>query len=105
MKTQFTYLNNIKKEKVKKWAHQAHQSTLKGIRDDQILKEYGDFTDLLPDDLKIYGRDKSYSLGPTVHKIDPTLIYKNTQAIQEGKLFQKRVEDYIYDQQMAMYTD
>ena len=77
---------------------------MKGIEVDRILKEYGNYTQLLPDELKIYGKDKSYSQGPTVHKIDPTLTYKNAQLIHDGKAFQKRVEDYIYSQQMAMFT-
>ena len=105
MKTQFMYLNNVKKQKEQKRIKIGHEKTLKSIEHDQILKEYGNYTQLLPDELKIYGKDKSYGLGPTVHKVDPTLIYKNTQAIQEGKMFQKKVEDYIYEQQMAMFTE
>ena len=54
---------------------------LKSISDDKILKEFGNYTLLLPDDLKIYGKDKSYGQGPLVHNVDKTLIYKNVKLI------------------------
>ena len=105
MKIQFAYLNNLKKEKEIKRIELNHEKTLQGIRDDRILKDYGNYTELLPDHLKNCGKDKLYGSGPIVHKVDPTLIYKNSQAIQEGKVFQKKVEDFIYAQQMAMFSE
>ena len=74
-------MNNLKKEKKARKIELNHQQTLKSIQVDKILREDGNFTQLLPDELKIYGKDKSYTLGPTVHKVDPTLIYKNMEAI------------------------
>ena len=44
MKTQFMYLNNVKKEKEDKRIKIGHEKTLKSIEHDKILKEYGNYT-------------------------------------------------------------
>ena len=64
---------------------------------DAILREYGAFTQLLPDELKIYGKDKGYGAGPSVHKVDASLVYANKKAIIEGKAFKKRIDQYVYE--------
>ena len=43
--------------------HINHKQTLKDIQDDALMAKFGDFSDLLPDHLKIYAKDKSYSRG------------------------------------------
>ena len=87
MKEQFQHFNSVRQEWETKRIEMNHQKIMKGIDNDRIIKEYGNYTELLPDELKIYGKDKSYKQGPIVHKVDPTLILKNTKAIQEGKIF------------------
>jgi hypothetical protein len=47
---------------------------MKTIANDKILEEYGNYTELLPDELKIFGKDKSYRRNPTINKVDVSII-------------------------------
>lgn len=54
-------MNGIVKEKEDKRIKMNHEQLLHSIEVDKILHEYGNFTQLLPDELKKYGKDKIYS--------------------------------------------
>ena len=64
MKEQFTYMNNVTKENRARRMDLNHKLTMKTIVTDKILAEYGNYTELLPDELKIFGKDKGYRKGP-----------------------------------------
>ena len=81
MKEVCAIVNKRDKEKRERAAKMGHQEVLKSIEDDKILREFGNYTHLLPDDLKIYGKDKSYGTGPPVQKVDKSLVYKNVKLI------------------------
>ncbi len=84
MKEAFAYLNDIARKKVERRIELNHKKTLKEIETDRILEEYGNFTQLLPDELKSMGRDKSYSKGPQVHNVEKGLAEINRKAYREG---------------------
>ena len=80
------------------------QETLRSIEADKILREFGNYSLLLPDELKHYAKDKIYSQGHQVHNVDTSIIFKNAKLINEGKAFKKRVEQYVFEQKMDMHV-
>ena len=82
-----------------------HIKTRKEIEKQRILREVGGFTELLPDEYKIFATDKSYSNKLQVHMNDPSLINENLQLIKQGKDLQKKTAETIYQYQMAMFKD
>ena len=63
MKEQFKFMNNAESEKRTRRMDLNHKITMKSIVTDKILAEYGNYTELLPDELKIFGKDKGYRKG------------------------------------------
>ena len=84
--------------------HINHKQTLKDIQDDALMAKFGDFSDLLPDHLKIYAKDKSYSRGDQLHVLDRGVVQRQRKDFREGKAFRKRISDYVYEETLKVFN-
>ena len=73
----------------------------KEIEDQKIIKEYGFSSAMLPQHLKIFGKDKSYNQRePKVP--DRAVISEIRRDLVEGKEFQKKVHELVKKEHHAM---
>ena len=103
MKVQLNFFNNREKEAVARRRHLNHKQTLRDIEDTALIAKFGDFSDLLPDHLMIYAKDKSYSRGQQLHELDEGLVERQRRDYAEGKAFRKRVSDYVYEETLKVF--